>query len=60
MNIRKENDEFDFWEWSAPEFITARPFKEHLNEIRFRFIGLPINSIHAMGNFFNRNSRAKL
>ena len=47
------NDEFDFWEWSADDFITARPFKRYIEKLKTCLLGRPIQSIHTMGHIFN-------
>ncbi|MDR0852742.1 MAG: hypothetical protein LBN34_00010 [Clostridiales Family XIII bacterium] len=49
----KDKNEFDFWEWTAADFITAKPFKLYVNELKARFVGLPLSAIHTMGVLFN-------
>lgn len=45
--------EFDFWEWSADDFITAKPFKLYVKDLKARFVGLSLTSVHTMGVLFN-------
>lgn len=49
----KDNDDFDFWQWSANDYITAKPFKTYLLEIKKRILGLPVTGIYTMGCIFN-------
>jgi hypothetical protein len=53
MDSNMRNNEFNFWDWPAQDFITARPFKEYISELKTRFVGLPIVSMHVMGVIFN-------
>lgn len=50
--ISKKNT-FDFDGWAASDFLTARPFKQHLDKLKSDLIGVPVSSIHIMGTIFN-------
>jgi len=44
---------FDFWEWSASDFITARPLKKYITNLKAQLVGTQISAIHTMGVIFN-------
>jgi hypothetical protein len=48
-----QQDTFDFYDWNASDFITAKPFKDYISTIKNQLIGQPIASIHSMGCIFN-------
>jgi hypothetical protein len=53
IDTADSKDEFDFREWTAADFITAKPFKQYIIELKARFAGLPLTSLHTMGVLFN-------
>ena len=50
---KHETKNFDFWKWTAPDFITASPLKEYIYTIKPCVIGKPILEMHIMGVIFS-------
>jgi len=53
MSEHADEKKFDFDEWSAPDFITARPFKKYIDDLKASLTGTQISAIHTMGAIFN-------